>query len=157
MHTTDLVIVGAGGHASDVVGLVEDLVADGARWNLIGLVADQPPPVPARFEGRAAYLGAIDLLPRWRAHGVVAVGYPQARFELVSRIAPHVRQYATLIHPEARLGTGTTAGGGTVLPTALMALKGHAASGLFCARGWSRWKTTRAPWCRHLPNSGRLA
>jgi sugar O-acyltransferase (sialic acid O-acetyltransferase NeuD family) len=115
MHSTDLVIVGAAGHASDVVGLVEDLVADGARWHLIGLVADQPPPVPERFAGRAEYLGGLDRLAGLRAHVVVAAGYPRPRSALVARIAPHVRHYATLVHPDARLGTGSTVGAGTVI------------------------------------------
>lgn len=111
----NLVIVGASGHASDVLGLVEDLITDGCPWHVVGLIADAPPPRPERFAGRAEYLGGIELLGRMRAAVVLAAGYPAPRKKLYERVAPFGREFATLIHPDSRIGRGCEVEEGVVV------------------------------------------
>jgi sugar O-acyltransferase (sialic acid O-acetyltransferase NeuD family) len=111
----DLVIVGASGHASDVLGLVEDLEAEGSAWRLVGLIADAPPPIPKRFADRAEFLGGIDLLGKMRAAIVLAAGYPAERKKLYERVAPYRCEFASLIHPDIRLGRGCSVEEGVVV------------------------------------------
>lgn len=115
MKRRDIIVVGVGGHASDVIGLIEDLIADGAKLNLIGVVGDFPPPKPERFENRAEFLGPIDKLDTFSGSVIVALGQPRPRADMVTKLAKYGCTFCTLIHPEARLGTGTTVGTGTVI------------------------------------------
>ncbi|HAS11790.1 MAG TPA: sugar acetyltransferase [Acidimicrobiaceae bacterium] len=105
-----LVIVGGGGHASDVLHAV---AADGG-WNVVGIVSDDPID-PSRFEGRGvARIGSVDELRRFSASPILAVGWPQARTALAARL-PSGRRAAIVVHPSVDLGPLGAVGEGTVV------------------------------------------
>ncbi|MBC7630662.1 MAG: acetyltransferase [Flavobacterium sp.] len=113
----DVVLVGAGGHASDVLGLVEDLRREGMDLHVPGLLADEKPEMK-RFAGRGVQLlGDIATLaerpPTW--HYVVAVGYPTTRRVVAERLGGLPHRAMSLVHPRATVGTGFTMGDGGVL------------------------------------------
>jgi sugar O-acyltransferase (sialic acid O-acetyltransferase NeuD family) len=118
MTTTRIVVVGGGGHASDVLGVVEDLrIRDpGCGIEVVGLVHDTEVD-RHRFEGRGVeQVGGLDDIATVGAtHYVIAVEYPDARKAVHDRIAGCGLGAATLVHPAATVGTGVELGEGTVV------------------------------------------
>jgi len=116
MDRTRLVLVGAGGHASDVLSVVEALNAAAPRWLVVGIVADDRPAID-RFVGRqASYVGGLDRLADLDAEWLAAVGMPASRRAVVlraesisTRIAGH------LVHPWADIGHGVELANGAVV------------------------------------------
>lgn len=97
-----IVIIGGGGHASDVLGIVEALVSVDEAISVAGILADDEID-PARFAHRGVTrIGGIDDLAGIDAsHYVAAVGYPEGRRRVVERIGDTDKIPATLIHPRA--------------------------------------------------------
>jgi sugar O-acyltransferase (sialic acid O-acetyltransferase NeuD family) len=112
----DLVILGAGGYGREVLQCVRDVVRDGADWNLIGFLDDDP-----GLLGRAVHecevLGGTDWLERPDPPAaVVAIGSPSGR----RRAAGLLRsighdEHATLVHPTAWIGDDVKIGRGSVV------------------------------------------
>jgi sugar O-acyltransferase (sialic acid O-acetyltransferase NeuD family) len=113
-----MVVVGGGGHASDVLGVLEDLAAQGSGsdWDVAGLVHDGEID-GRRFEGRGVrQIGQLDDLASIDAsHYVIALEYPTDRKAVHDRIAGCGLESATLIHPAASVGAGVTFGEGSVV------------------------------------------
>lgn len=111
-----LVILGSGGHASDVLGVVEALNRVRRAWDVVGLLADHTVPM-RRFEGRGVdQIGRITALSTLPASWVVAIGYPAPRRRVAATadsltgVAP-----ASLVHPLADVGFGVEIGEGAVV------------------------------------------
>lgn len=103
-------LVGGGGHASDVL----HAVAACDRWRVVGLVADEPVD-PGRFRARGVeQIGAVDDLQHVAATPVLAVGWPITR-EAISRRLPAGRSAAVVVHPSVDLGPLGEVGEGTVV------------------------------------------
>ncbi|MEM6909310.1 MAG: hypothetical protein AAF494_11585 [Pseudomonadota bacterium] len=119
--TRDLVIVGAGGFALEVLGCVEAInhaameAGEGAHWRIIGLADD-------RMAGAAAETTSYDLLcrpdeiaatcgPHTFIH--IAVGDNKARRDLASKLAAQALAAATLVSPKADISPHATLGAGT--------------------------------------------
>ncbi len=111
-----LVLLGAGGHASDVLGVVEALNDRRPTFAVLGVLDDDPAADAARFEGRGvAVLGPLELLAGLGADWVAAVGWPASRRRLVQQAAASGRAAATLLSPLADVGHGVAMGAGTVV------------------------------------------
>lgn len=113
-----MVIFGAGGHASDVLALVETINRREPTFVVVGLVADDLPR-PRRFVGRdVPYLGAISAC-RARIEavdaGILAIGYPEPRQLLWRQLQQPSLSFPTLVHPDATLETGVDLGQGVVI------------------------------------------
>jgi sugar O-acyltransferase (sialic acid O-acetyltransferase NeuD family) len=122
MATLWLVIVGAGGHGSELLSYTEDLEATGAEIDLLGFIDEGTPPGPI---GSTQILGDLAVLarlarshPRETIHYITAVGSNRAREGLVQRIEglglPNLAPWA-LIHPRATVGSDVSIGPGTCL------------------------------------------
>lgn len=128
----DLIIVGAGGHGREVLGLVRALNHAAAEppWNVVGFADD------ARLDPDA--LARLDRIDSWVACGVdaiadvsggpvlavVALGDPATRRAVTDRVrAAGVAIAPALVHPSAttgpdvRLGTGVVVAAGSHLTT----------------------------------------
>ncbi len=108
-----LVLIGGGGHASNVLGVVEEI---GAGIELLGFVDDGH--VDARrFENRdAPHLGPLAELPRLGAtHYVSAVGWPETRRVLARHGDAAGLEPLVLVSPKANVGSGVTIGPGSVV------------------------------------------
>lgn len=115
-----IVLVGGGGHASDVLGVIEDRNAatpDGAaRLEVLGIVDDGRVD-GSRFVGRGVeQIGALADLDRVGAtHYVLAAGWPASRRTLLGLVQGTALAAATLVHPTATVSAGVTLGEGTVV------------------------------------------
>lgn len=107
-----ILILGGGGHASDVVSILE---ACGENAQIV--VADDRRPNADRFAGRQAELSlgiSEQLLPGRRF--IVGVGYPAPRRALVQKaLAEGLKPAAALLHPTSVLATGSSVGSGSVV------------------------------------------
>jgi sugar O-acyltransferase (sialic acid O-acetyltransferase NeuD family) len=116
-----IVLIGGGGHASDILGVIEDRNdaggLDGEPIDVVGILDDDAPS-PRRFAGRGVtHLGPLSALASVDAtHYVLAAGWPASRHALHQRIsASHRLAAATLVHPTATVGRGVSLGEGTVV------------------------------------------
>jgi sugar O-acyltransferase (sialic acid O-acetyltransferase NeuD family) len=110
---TDIVIVGAGGHARVVADVIR-LVGATIHGFLDTTNASRQ---GTAFEG-STVLGGAELLPQLRkhvAHAVIAVGDNEARLRLADELARHGFKLATLAHPSAVVAASATLGPGSVV------------------------------------------
>ncbi|XVV16563.1 acetyltransferase [Actinoplanes sp. CA-131856] len=108
---TDLVIVGAGGFAR------ETAAAARAGWNVLGFLDDNPE-LHGTTRSGLPILGDVERAREMDAAVVVCVGNPRnftARRSIVERLGLPEGRYATVVHPLAWVGAGSTVGPGTVL------------------------------------------
>lgn len=114
-----IVLFGAGGHASDVLGILEEVNRRvPGSYEVLGLVADHVPD-PARFQNRSVpYLGASEAcraMVRRSGGAVMAIGYPGPRERLWREISMDVASFPTLVHPDSTVDTGVELGEGSVV------------------------------------------
>jgi sugar O-acyltransferase (sialic acid O-acetyltransferase NeuD family) len=121
-----LVLVGAGGsgrETAEVVRAVNEVHTDrgdGARWDLLGFLDDDPSRWGVEVSG-ARVLGPPDVLTdRADTRAVVCAGNPRdltAKARIVHRLrglGVAAERYATLVHPAASFGRSCRLGEGTV-------------------------------------------
>ncbi|MGN6242378.1 MAG: acetyltransferase [Motilibacteraceae bacterium] len=114
-----LVVVGAGGHARELLDVVAACRAAGtARWDVIGLLADErPPPLVLERHG-LPWLGEVELglqeLPEDTGY-LIGIGSGRVRLR-VDRLARARGLVApVLVHPMAAVGSHSVLGEGCVL------------------------------------------
>ena len=113
---TRLVLLGCGGHASDVLGIVETVNQRAPTFDFVGLLDDDVGADMGRFEGRnAILLGGIDHLGELDTAWVAAVGWPATRRQLAHRALATGRPAATLVSPLADIGPCVSIGAGSVV------------------------------------------
>lgn len=114
---TALALLGAGGHASDVLAVIEAMAARGNRIDLVYLADDQWPRRD-RFESRAIEVKMVESIEAGAklAPFVIAVGYPTGRHEIHRRaIAAGGEPAGPLVHPDSCLGTNISLAPGVVV------------------------------------------
>lgn len=114
MTSIRLVLLGGGGHASDVLGALRACNHVSPRFDVLGCVDDGDP--DRRRLGRRGlpYLGPIPALASHEPCAVIgAVGYPAGRRAMVERAKP-VALCPAVIHPTAVVGEDVSFGAGTV-------------------------------------------
>lgn len=111
-----LVLLGAGGHASDVLGVVEAVNSNDLSFTLVGVLDDDPNVNLDRFAGRGVtWAGGIDRLAHLDAAWLAAIGWPASRRAVIERIAAPLASAATIVSPQADVGAGVRVGAGTVI------------------------------------------
>ena len=121
MVAEDLVIVGAGGFGRETVDVVEAInaAAGSPVWRLLGvadddLSDDNKQRLSAR---RIEHLGSIDdmVAANERPRYVVGIGAPRVRRKVADRLDSAGFIAATLVHPQATVGSEVAMGSGTVV------------------------------------------
>lgn len=107
-----ILLVGGGGHASDVLGVIEELRLDAE----VGLVADVEVDL-GRFACRGVpQWGLISEIPNLGAtHYVMGIGYSKPRRTVQQRVAQFGLPALTLVHPRAWVHPSATIGSGAVI------------------------------------------
>jgi sugar O-acyltransferase (sialic acid O-acetyltransferase NeuD family) len=110
-----LVLVGGGGHASDVLQAVEAINALTPAWQVVGILDDRD--VDARrFVGRnVEQIGKVDDIDSVDACFVLCIGWPWEREAVAMRIADRAEPAPSIIHPGADIGTEVRLGQGSVV------------------------------------------
>jgi len=113
----DLVIVGAGGHAREVLDILEAAELDGAPYRLLGFLDDDPRLAGASVRDRPILGGLAWLLARARGDVsyVLGIGAPAAKARIAGQCHRARRRAATLVHPRALVTARVALGEGAVL------------------------------------------
>ena len=137
----DLILVGCGGFAREVLQIALDQNDEKPTWNVLGFVDDNP-----ALHGTSIHdlpvLGGIDwLAERPDVQVNIAIGNTVVRRKLARRMSEMgVQRFATLIHPRAwvgrrvEIGTGSTICAGTMITTDIR-LGAHTIANLDCTIG----------------------
>lgn len=116
MHSVaPLVLVGGGGHASDVLGVIEACNAQHVSFDVMGYVDDDPT-VNDRLRLRGVErLGSVDEATSLEAYFLPAIGYPKIRAAVVARLLRFLEPAPSPIHPATQVATGVTVKPGAVV------------------------------------------
>jgi sugar O-acyltransferase (sialic acid O-acetyltransferase NeuD family) len=118
---TRLVVIGAGGFGRETLDVVEAVneAADRPLFELVGVVDSAPSELNLRrlAERGIPLLGSVEqwLASGDEAHVTVAIGTPAVRERIVREVEAAGREFATLVHPAARLGSRPQVGRGAVI------------------------------------------
>lgn len=119
-----LLLVGAGGFAREVAEAVRALNERQPRWQLLGLLDDDPARHGAVLSG-GRVIGPVELVHEHPAARVVlCTGNPQdygSRERLVERLGLEPQRYATVVHPAANLSASTVLGLGSAVLAGVVA------------------------------------
>jgi sugar O-acyltransferase (sialic acid O-acetyltransferase NeuD family) len=128
----DLVIIGAGGHAREILDLALAQNRIETTWNVRGTLVDAAFAAEADRWPGPPRLGDLAWLTEPNLRGcalIVAIGDPAVRARIVREIdsgCTHSPTYATLVHPSAVIGSrvelaeGVVVGAGSVLTCDIM-------------------------------------
>lgn len=94
-----LVVVGAGGHGREMIGL-----ARAAGWTIAGVVSADPPEPGVLERLGVPWLGGLDALDPPEDPVAIGVGYPGVRQRVVADLASRGGRFVTLVHPAAVVG-----------------------------------------------------
>jgi sugar O-acyltransferase (sialic acid O-acetyltransferase NeuD family) len=96
----ELVIVGAGGFAREVLALVKAIARAGTdEWRVVAFLGRDDDPLGGELDGVPVVRAASSPSSGARPVGVSGIGYPQGRRAEVEARAAEVSSWATLIHP----------------------------------------------------------
>jgi sugar O-acyltransferase (sialic acid O-acetyltransferase NeuD family) len=139
---TDVVIFGTGGFAREVHQVVEDLVDDGASWNVVGFLDDDPDAAGTAVHDLPVLGTRGWVADRGELAVAIGVGSTPVRKRLVADLSssnPELR-FPTLVHPAAWLGNRIELGDGTIvcagsMLTTDLSLHDHVIVNLDCTVG----------------------
>ena len=115
MSEVPVVLVGGGGHASDVLQAIEAANAVAPLWRVVGILADAEVDM-RRFAGRGVeHIGAVADVATVDACYVLAIGWPWTRRKVAAEIGDRGRPAPPIVHPGAEVGAGVALGDGTVV------------------------------------------
>lgn len=124
--TRELVLVGGGGTAADVMLLIDALIQSGEPVKVIGLLDDALPKGGERF-GVHVLGGLSDASSFPQAEFVDCLGSPRSfksREALISKLGGAEISFATLIHPDTKVPQGTVIGEGAIIYQGVTLLSG---------------------------------
>lgn len=111
----DLVIVGAGGHARELLDIVDAINADAPTWNIIGLLADDVAAPDLVARRGVEVIGPSHAIAQFSGDYAIGVGSPRARQRIDAQLREHNRHSVTLRHPTAIVASQVELGDGCVL------------------------------------------
>lgn len=115
MTLVRLVLVGGGGHASDVLQAVEAVNAVRLTYQVAGILDDKDVD-PRRFAGRGvAHIGPVEDVATIDAVYVLCLGWPWTRHAVAGRIGERGQPAPPIVHPSADVGAGVELRPGSVV------------------------------------------
>lgn len=115
-------ILGAGGHAREVLDVVDAINAMTPTFKMLGFVVDPEYGAAGEIINDHPILGGFDWLGQHTSVQVICgVGYPELRRQLTQRAQRYGVEFCTLVHPQSvttrwlTMGTGVVISAGCVL------------------------------------------
>ncbi len=113
---TPLIVIGGGGHAREIIDVVEAINRVEPTFEFIGFAADGYYNEAEMSARGARYLGGVrESLKRVDAEYVIGIGSGEARRVIDGLASSMGRDAASLVHPESSMGFGVELGPGTVI------------------------------------------
>lgn len=123
----DLVLLGAGGTARDVLSLVEDLNREKTRYRCVAFLDDNKALWGQQIQG-VPIVGPLAEVKQFDSAKLVnTLGSPRnyvCRSEVPARLGLPAARFETLIHPTAAVSTSATIGHGTIIFPHVVILSG---------------------------------
>lgn len=115
--TRPLLVIGAGGHARELLDIIDAINDERATFDVVGVLDDD-----ARLHGTSVHgipvLGGIDAAAAHpRVPVAVGIGSSAVRARVVRRLASHDGGFPALVHPGASLTRRVALGPGAVVAT----------------------------------------
>ncbi|MGB8451412.1 MAG: acetyltransferase [Anaerocolumna sp.] len=113
----DIVIIGAGGFGKEVAQLIKEINQNKKTWNLLGFI-DETAVKQGLLINDTAVLGGFDWFeksPRKKIWTVCALGNPRDKFNLIKKASAYHVNYATIIHPDAKINKYSELGFGCII------------------------------------------
>ncbi len=111
----DLIIVGAGSQAREVLQFAKDINYITPTWNIKGFIADWGDDIPALTNGQYKILGTIsDWQPSENEVYVCAINHPPAKRAVVQKLLARGANFTNLIHPSSEIADYVKIGTGCV-------------------------------------------
>jgi len=111
----DLIIVGASGYGREIIKYIDDINEVTPEWNLLGFLDDNQKALEG-YECDYKVLGSIQgWQPKETEYFVCGLAFPQVKRKVVEILRAKGAQFATIIHPTARLSKHCHIGEGTVV------------------------------------------
>ncbi|MCX4824581.1 acetyltransferase [Streptomyces sp. NBC_01142] len=107
-----LVLLGAGGHARELIDAIHAVNAVRPTWDLLGVLDDGDRPTEPGPEVRAPFLGPTSLVGMLDAWYVIGIGDGAVRERLDRMARRSSRTPATVVHPAASVGPRAVLGPG---------------------------------------------
>jgi len=112
----DLIIVGAGNAAREVLQIVKDINKVRLSWNIIGFIADTGVDIPALTNGKFEIIGSInDYHPKENEVFTCAIADPVGRKYVINLLRNRGAEFINVIHPSVMLNDYCTLGEGIVM------------------------------------------
>lgn len=111
-----LVLIGCGGHASDVLSVIEACNDARLRYAVLGYVDDDEQADDRRVRVRTlCRIGSIGEIDRVQGFYVFGIGYPERRAHVAARVHGMSEPAEPIVHPQAGLATGVALSAGVVI------------------------------------------
>jgi sugar O-acyltransferase (sialic acid O-acetyltransferase NeuD family) len=111
----DIIIVGAGGCAREVLQWIRDINRVSPQWNILGFIADD---IDTALVGKSCDYRVIDTIvnyhPKDTDHFVCAVGTPRGKEKVVRLLKGRGARFVSIVHPKALIGDGCQIGEGFI-------------------------------------------
>lgn len=110
----DIVIIGAGGLAREVLMLIEDINKKEDCWNILGLLESTKKNIGNGI-GDYNIIGDLSYLDNKNPYIVCAIGDSVVRKRIIESLNQKSSSFVNLIHPNVILGNNTNIGVGTII------------------------------------------
>jgi len=112
---TDLIIVGASGFGRELLQMVKELNAIKKEWNILGFIDDNVKALDG-IECDYSVIGKIhDWKPTNNERYAIAIAAPKIKKEIVELLESRGAEFATLIHPSAKISDHVKIGKGLIM------------------------------------------
>ena len=117
MEKQKIVIIGAGGHAREVLDVIDAINQDTPRFEILGFIVEPGYQQPGTVINDAPVLGHFDWLEenRGEVKAVCGVGFSAPRYRVVQIIEQIGVEFVNLVHPQALLTRWVTMGAGVII------------------------------------------
>ena len=117
MSKQKLVILGAGGHAREVLDVIDAVNAEKPSFEILGFIVEPGFQKPGTLINDVPVLGYFDSLEQKRDQfkAVCGVGFSAPRYRVVQKALQSGIEFVNLIHPDALLTRWVTLGSGVII------------------------------------------